>query len=220
MANPESLLAAILEKPDDPNTANRANDLLGEMFRGFPVENLKYLLLDPRDIVVKTGIWMTTELGYRCVPLLDDALPLLWSKSKQIRFWALEILAWAPPDRGTEISRGLELLSDEESSIRWKATDFAIRATDAQLLSALQYLEERHIQSSFATGLRLLLDQSSNASDATRSSLEDIDPLTVRFGLISAVRRRESHPELLRLAIDSHMSEEIKEMAGEWIRKR
>jgi hypothetical protein len=220
MANPENLLASILDKPDDPNTANRANDLLGEMFRGFPVENLKYLLLDTREIVVTTGIWMTTELGYRCVPLLDDALPLLWSKSKQIRFWALETLVWAPPDRDAEISRGLELLSDEESSVRWKATDFAIRATDAQLLSALQSFERRHIQSSFISGLRLLLDQSSNAFDATISSLKSSDPLTARFGLISAVRRRESRPELLQLAIDSHVSEEIKEVAGEWMRKR
>jgi hypothetical protein len=220
MGNPEALLSAILADPTNPNTANRANDLLREMFRGYPIENLRYLLLDSRELVVSTGIWMTTELGYRCVPLLDEALPLLWSESRQIRFWAIETLTWAPPDRAAEIARGLELLSDEEPSVRWKATDFAIRASEIQLLATLPYFEDSDKNPRFSAGIRLLLNEGSDALEVTMSSLESLDPVTARFGLISAVRRRESHPDLLRLALDHGDSEEIRKLAVEWLRKK
>src|SRR5882672_288042 len=74
-ADPRSSLAGVL-----------MNDLLAEFHRGYPLENLRFLLQNDNTELVKVGAWIASELGEKGKPLLNDVSPLLQHPKSRVRF--------------------------------------------------------------------------------------------------------------------------------------
>ena len=188
MDKAEELIDQIVASPRASNVGVLANDLLREFFRGYPIERLKALLLSQDVDVVSTGIWIASELGERNRPVLPDALALLDNPSKRVRFWALDSLFWALPERSYDLAKGVKMMEDVDPAVRWKALDFLTRASADQLGSALSALRSTEPNSTHVRGLEYLLNPVSSDPQSAISYLSSEDALLRKYGLVAAAR--------------------------------
>jgi hypothetical protein len=202
--------------PDNPRVSVLANELLGEFQRGYSLEKLRPLLLSPDRALASTAIWITSELGEMCRPLLGDALKLLGDPAKKTRFWAVDCLLWAPPSERHELASGVALIDDQEPSIRWKVMDFLSRASKEQLHAALSVIEDTGRGSSLAHGLSWLLSPAAEDDKAVISLLKSGDPLLRKFGVVAATRMHSASAEALSYASSTNDAE-IKQFADGWL---
>jgi hypothetical protein len=177
------------------------NDLLAEFHRGYPLENLRPLLLNDNTEIAKAGAWIASELGEKGEPLLNDVSPLLQHPDSRVRFSVIDcILLWADPSKGPELASVANLIGDPESRVRWKVMEFLSRATREQLAAALSYLETTNPQSKNIRGLRLLLGSGAqNPKDAT-AALNDQDVVMRKYGAVLARRTAGINKEALLYA--------------------
>ena len=194
VADPRSSLAGVL-----------MNDLLAEFHRGYPLENLRPLLLNDNTELVKAGAWIASELGEKGKPLLNDVSPLLQHPDSKVRFSAIDcILLWADPSKGPELASVVKLVEDPESRVRWKVMDFLSHATREQLSAALSYLEATNPRSKNIRGLRLLLGSDADNPREATVALQDQDGLMRKYGVVLARRVAEINrdPLLYAASID------------------
>jgi len=176
------------------------NDLLTEFHRGYPLENLLFLLRNDNPELVKIGAWIASELGEKGKLLLDDVSPLLQHPESKVRFSAINsLLLWADPSKGAELASVVNLIEDPEPRVRWKVMDFLSRATTEQLSAALSYLEVTNPLSKNIRGLRLLLAGVDNPKEAT-AALHDQDGLMRKYGVVLARRVAEINRDPLLYA--------------------
>ena len=86
--------------------------------------------------LVAIAVWITSELGMNCRPLLPDVVPLLAHPMQEIRYWALDSLFWTLPPNGCDLARAFNLLSDSEGGIRRKVLDLLFRLSTEQIEAA------------------------------------------------------------------------------------
>lgn len=184
----ETLMEEIEKAPRGVRAEQAANDLLREFFRGYPVEHLRFFLNSQDVDVVSTGVWIASELGERNKSILADVLRLLDHPVKKVRFWALDCLFWATPENSADFAKGVTMLEDVESSIRWKALDLTARLSASQLEAALNGIKLSNPTSDHLTGLEFLLNQDSRDPDLIISNLKSASPILRKYGLIAAVR--------------------------------
>jgi hypothetical protein len=196
----ERLIEETERSPRGLRAEQIANDLLGEFFRGFPVERLRPLLQSQDADTVATGAWIASELGEKSKPILGDVLRLLKHSSKKVRFWALDCLLWASSDQEADLVNGVSMMDDAESAIRWKALDTLTRMSAGQLGAALKSLSESTPESVHVQGLRFLLGCGADDFDSVISHLNSDSAQLRKYGLIAAVRLPEKSGEALEYA--------------------
>jgi len=196
----KELMDRLTTDPRSPLAGVWMNDLLAEFHRGYPLENLRFLLHNDNTELVKVGAWIASELGEKGKPLLNDVSPLLQHPESKVRFSAINcILLWADPSTGAELASVVRLIEDPESRVRWKVMDFLSRATREQLAAALSYLEATNPQSKNILGLRLLLTGADRPEEAT-AALHDQDGLMRKYGVVLARRVAEINKDPLLYA--------------------
>src|SRR5262245_45864713 len=95
-----------------------AGDLLTEVFRGYPVENLRQLLTCDSDTAARSGAWILSELGDRAAPLLDDSVRLLAHPLRYVRFFALDaVLVNATAGHGPVVAAAIALIVDPDDAV-------------------------------------------------------------------------------------------------------
>jgi hypothetical protein len=201
----EELTERLAADPRAPLAGVWMNDLLAEFHRGYPLENLRPLLLSDNTEVVKAGAWIASELGEKGKPLLNDVSPLLQHPDSRVRFSVIDcILLWADPSKGPELASVVDLIDDPESRVRWKVMEFLSRATREQLAAALSYLERTNPQSKNIRGLRLLLGSGAQNPKEATAALHDQDELMRKHGAVLARRLVEidKDPLLYAASID------------------
>src|SRR5438128_9103154 len=197
MDRARQLLKEVLDDPRSSNIGILANDLLGEFHRGFPVENLRKLLSSSDEEVVKTGVFIVSELGNKAVPLLADVVRLLKHPTKMVRFDSVDsVLTCAAPSNKAELASVIPLVDDTEGGVRWKAMDFLCRASEEQLEAALSFLSETEPGSTHLRGLRWLLSERGHDADEVMQFLQSRDALVRKYGVVAAVRmaKRNADP--------------------------
>lgn len=190
----DALLARILSGEDN----GLANQLLSELFAGYPVEKLRLLLRSENIEAAKAGAWIASELGEAAGPLVDDLVDLLAHPSKYVRFYVVDAMRLgAGTGEGRAIASTVELLVDPESAVRWKTMNFIARCSREQIVSSLPYLE----RTSFGPLLQqVLLENRSLVLEQMASG----DELQQRFAASTAGR--------VALAGDSSLLEELYEI--------
>lgn len=191
------LIERIAAAPEHDRVGTLANELLREFQEGYPLDDLRQLLKSNNEQLVAIAVWITSELGVNCRPLLPDVVPLLAHPMQRVRYWALDCLFWTSPENGCDLARAFNLLSDSESGIRRKVLDLLFRLSAEQLEAA--YVCGRHVilQPSIRDGLAWVLSADSMVPDKVEFAFRNPDPIHSKFGVVAAARLSESHPELL-----------------------
>jgi hypothetical protein len=103
----------LLAGEDIPGDEGRAaNDLLLEVLRGYPAQNLSRLIHSDDDTAVASGAFVVSELRERAAPILDEVDFLLGHPLRNARFDALDALdaldaalTAASPEHGATLAR-------------------------------------------------------------------------------------------------------------------
>jgi hypothetical protein len=201
----EGLAERIVSDPRSSQAGVWMSDLLAEFHRGYPLENLRPLILNNNTEVAKAGAWIASELGEKGKPLLNDIAPLLQHPDSKVRFSAIDcILVWADPSKGPELASVVILIEDPESRVRWKVMDFLSRATKEQLAAALSYIGATNPRSKNIRGLRLLLGSNAENPKEATAALRDQDDVMRKYGVVLARRVAEisRDPLLYAASID------------------
>jgi hypothetical protein len=107
-----------------------------------------------------------------------------------------------------------------QRSVRWKATDFLIRASADQLNEALQHLESSgREQCEIATDLRWLIRTHALNAEDIRSQLNSELSIQRKFGIAAAARSKQPNDSLLEEAANADDSE-IRDMADDVLSRR
>ncbi|MEU1389588.1 MULTISPECIES: hypothetical protein [unclassified Nonomuraea] len=196
----DDLMARILARPaDDEARGQAANDLLNELFDGYPVENLRVLLRSGDDDAVQTGAWLLSELGEPAEPLLDEVPGLLAHPRAQVRFFAVEFVLLAADERHADvIAQTLALSRAADTAIRWKVLHFLAMASTEQLMAGLSRLADPEV-GRLTAGL-VASDTEDPDPGEVVAALEGDDPVARLFAAAIATRMAEDDPALLRLA--------------------
>lgn len=131
----EDLIERILAHPADGDLVGvAANDLLSELYAGFPVENLARLLHSGDDRILPTATWLLSELVDLAAPLIDEVPALLSSPIRTVRYDAIAVVLENADERhGPIIAQVMNLSRDPDSAIRWKVLEFLTEALVEQL---------------------------------------------------------------------------------------
>lgn len=196
----DDLMARILARPaDDQVLGQAANDLLNELFGGYPVENLRALLHSGDDDAVQTGAWLLSELGEQAAPLLEEVPALLAHPQRQVRFFAVEFVLLAADERHADIiAQALTLSRASDTAIRWKVLHFLAMASTEQLMAGLSRLTDPEV-GRLTAGL-VASDTEDPDPGEVVAGLESDDPVTRLFAAAIAARMAEDDPALLRHA--------------------
>jgi hypothetical protein len=178
------------------------SELLTELFRGYPVERLRVLLVNENDQVAKAGAWLASELGGRVAPLAQDLEQLLEHPAAYVRFFALDsVLVGTTEEHGEVVSKAITRIVDPHQGVRLKVLTLLSRATEGQLRGGLPYLSTGSLTRPVAWVIGL-----SSAGDAAQeisSLLEDDDPTTQRFAVAGAARISVHDSMALERAVSS-----------------
>jgi hypothetical protein len=194
------LIERIQSAPQNDRVGVLSNELLREFQRGYPLVDLEYMLKSDDNDVVAVAIWITSELGEKCRPLLRSVIPLLDHPFQRVRFWALDCLLWASPEKGCDFAHGIALLNDPEDGIRRKVLDLLFRMSDEQLRAALSCSEGNRLSPGASDGLRWLLSDDGRLSDRIMDGLRSSDSDLRKFAAVGAARLSKQDKEPLHLA--------------------
>lgn len=194
------LIERIASAPDNERVGVLANELLREFQLGYPLEDLRELLRDTDEHLLATAVWITSELGAECRPLLPNVVPLLAHSLKRIRFFALDCVFWTPPQHGCDLARAVRLLNDPEDGVRWKVLDLLFRISTEQLKGAFLCPQAEILEPSHRDGLGWLLSGDSLDFGNIKGLLKSSDAALRKFGVVAAARERRVYPELVVFA--------------------
>ncbi|MEV4165389.1 hypothetical protein [Nonomuraea dietziae] len=206
----EDLIERILTHPADGElVGSAANDLLSELYAGFPVENLARLLHSGDDRILPTATWLLSELAELAVPLIDEVPALLSSPIRSVRYDAIAVaLETADEQHGPIIAQVMDLSRDPDGAVRWKVLDFLAHASVEQLEAGAACLPPGQVKE-LAEWLILQDDEEPDLAGIV-IRLEAGDPLTRLFAAAAAASL--SHKE------DTHLLEQAAVVEEEEIR--
>ncbi|MCK2216775.1 hypothetical protein MF672_023665 [Actinomadura sp. ATCC 31491] len=196
----DDLMELILSHPaDDETLGEAANDLLNELFGGYPVEQLRRLLRSGDDRALQTGAWLLSELGERAAPLMGEVPALLAHPRRQVRFFAVEFVLLAGDEQHADVIAQVVALSrDPDPSIRWKVLHFLAMASTEQLMAGLPRLTDPELGR--LTAALVAADAEDPDPGEIVAALDGDDPTARLFAAAIATRLAEDDPALLRHA--------------------
>ena len=164
-----------------------ANDLLREVFRGYPAHNLGRLIHSDSMKAVANGAFVVSELGAQAAPIIGEVDFLLGHPLREARFDALDAaLTAASVEHGAILAKAVMLVADADHAVRQKALRFLANATPDQLNAAVPHLEDRQI-ADLATWLASAGSDPASLPDI-RGRLQDPDKVTRMFAAAAAAR--------------------------------
>lgn len=187
----------------DPDNGPLANDLLQEIFQGHPVESLLDLIHSGDERLVKRGIWLASELGAKCHPILKEVSRLLDHPSEFVRYYAIDCMLTASRLGERElVQKVVSLLHDSSSAVRRKVMDFLARIEVERLSDAMDMSVTSALGADHVEGIGLIVS-SSNSPSEIREFIESDSPIRRRYGASAAARIYDSQTDLLHLALES-----------------
>lgn len=178
----------LLAGEDIPGEEGRAaNDLLREVARGYPAQNLSRLIHSDRAAAVASGAFVVSELGVHAVQIIGEVDFLLGHPLRDVRFDALDAaLVAASAEHRAILAKAVMLVDDADRAVRWKAVRFLANTTPDQLTAAAPYLKDRHVADLVAWLVSAGSDPASLPDIPSR--LRDPDKATRMFAAAAAAR--------------------------------
>ncbi|MET7327273.1 hypothetical protein [Nonomuraea sp. NPDC005650] len=200
---------------EDDVVGPAANDLLGELYDGYPVGNLAGLLHSGDDAAVRTATWLLSELGELAAPMMDEIPVLLAHPSAQVRFYAVEVvLVNGEARHGPAIARVINLSTDYDTGVRWQVLGFLASASTDQLAAGAANLQAGPVKE--LAGWLVRLDDEEPDPREVLARLEGPDPTARLFAAAAAGRLSEEDTGLLEHAVNAE-DEEIRTFAQRWL---
>lgn len=194
-----SATQSMLEYILNGGNGGAANDLVSAFYAGYPVEQLRLLLESGDEHVLKTGVWIASELGNRAAPVLDDVAPLLNHSSDYIRYYALEAIATnASAAHDHVLARAVQCVRDPNAEVRAQALRCLSWMTDEQINRCIASTDDPALRILLAWLLDLQATESRTQDIVHR--LVDADPLVQRFAVVAARRLGPFDPMPLQRA--------------------
>ncbi|MFI7129036.1 hypothetical protein ACIBQ1_25260 [Nonomuraea sp. NPDC050153] len=192
-----------------------ANDLLSELYEGYPVGNLAGLLHSGDDSAVRTATWLLSELGELAAPMMDEIPALLAHPSAQVRFYAVEVvLVNGEARHGPTIAQVINLSTDYDTGVRWRVLGFLAAASTDQLVAGAANLAAGPVKELAEWLIRLDFEEPDPREVLAR--LEGPDPTARLFAAAAAGRLSEEDTGLLEHAVNAE-DEEIRTFAQSWL---
>jgi HEAT repeat protein len=124
-----------------------ANELLGCIFHGYPVENIDRLVYSGNDQAVQAAAWVISELGAEASQLLGEIQFLLSHPARNARFFAVSAtLATASANDGVLLAKATSLISDAEEAVRWQALRLLSRLPASHLQAAAAHITKANLR--------------------------------------------------------------------------
>jgi hypothetical protein len=138
----DELIELLLSGERDPEEQGAAaNELLAQVQRGYPAQNLSRLTRSDSSRAVANGAFVVSELGAQAAQIIDEVAFLLGHPLRDARFDALDAaLTSASGEHGAILAKAVMLFADPDEAVRWKALNFLAKSTGDQLAAALLYL--------------------------------------------------------------------------------
>ena len=132
------LISDLLERIiSDDYDSNVLDTVINLIYSSRDPSSLLILFNSPRQTAQLNAIYILSEVGAVCRPLLEKAVEFTGHAHWQARFWALGcILAGAMPADGRALAAGTLLLCDGDSRVRSKAIDFVSRLDESKVVAA------------------------------------------------------------------------------------
>ena len=186
-----------------PESGTLTNDLLDQFHRGYPIENLRGLLLTHDERLLKAGIWIASELGTKCRPLCKEISALLTHPNFYVRFFVIDcVLSTLHEDNDELILRVACLLDDPNAVVRRKVMDFLARIPIEKLSHVLQIPEFSKLGREHKEGIETIVSDAQSLDKIRQFILCD-HPILRKYGASAAARIYKSQPDLLNLALES-----------------
>ena len=184
----DELIEMLLAGEDFPGEEGRAaNDLLLEVLRGYPAQNLGRLIHSDNIEAVKSGAFVVSELGARAAQVLDEVDFLLSHPVRNARYDALDAaLVGASPEHGAILAKAIMLVNDPDYAVRKKSIKFLTNSTRDQLAAAIPSLAHHHV-AELVAWLAAVGNDAVHLPDIL-SRLHDTDKTTRMFAAAAAAR--------------------------------
>jgi len=191
----DELLARIVAGDD----TGLGNELLKEMFRGYPVENLVQLLSSGNEQVVQSGTWIASELARDARPILRYLIPLFDHPNVRVRYYSVEtVLTAATDEDGEVVGNAISRITDNERPVRRMAFELMARADRSPLVAGVPYIEDPEIIALLKWAMEV--DSESRDDDEIAARLRESDGLGWLFAVVAAARVYGRNPYYLQLA--------------------
>jgi hypothetical protein len=202
----DELITRLLDGENDAT----ANELLKEVFAGYPVAALRPLIYSDKQAAVAASAWLLSELGPSAAPLLADVPHLLNHRMRNARFFAIEaVLRVATIDQAPLVAQAVALILDPDEAVRRKVVQLLSRLEHDCLAATLSFLPTERL----AALMRWLVElREESAGEAIVARLGDPDRATRLFAAAGAARMRDRRPAMLDVAAHSD-DEEIRVFA-------
>ena len=196
----DQLVTDLLLDPEAFERSSRAAQLLDQFFMGYSPDKLRPLLRHEDNKVVRSAIWIASELGETGTQFLDCAITLLERNDSKIRFFALDVIMVATArHRSEEFYRITQSLEDKTAGVRNAAIRHMDRASNGQITAALEHFKKSY-QPVHNSGLQKLLNPQSNEPAEVEAMIDAPDALWRKYGALVAARLYNKVPRLLMLA--------------------
>lgn len=188
---PDEMIDRLLDPLCDTGDGEVANELLSAFWNGYPLENLRRLLV---PATIGSAAFIAAELGQKIRPLLKEVAALTADESVRVRMDAIIAISHCTTwEDGWAVAKIVGALGDSHERVRWMASR-ALRYMDSSPLTAgLKYLHSEDpdsvlgsLNSAFVTIER----HRKSAGAALEQLLRHEDPIARRFGAAIAVRPR------------------------------
>lgn len=184
----DELIEMLLAGEDFPGEEGKAaNDLLLEILRGYPAQNLGRLVHSDNSEAVKSGAFVISELGAQAGQIPEEVDFLLSHPVRNARYDALDAaLVGVSPAHGTILAKAIMLVNDPDYAVRKKAIKFLTNSTPDQLAAAIPFLADHEVAD-------LVAWLAAVGNDATRlpdiqGRLDDPDKTARMFAAAAAAR--------------------------------
>ncbi|MER9008640.1 hypothetical protein [Mesorhizobium sp. M0199] len=213
------MMSKLLE-PGYEGDGELANALRSEFLKGFPLENLRQLLVSSNVQTQAAAVFITVEtvfrLGFELNCVVAEIANLLDSKSSTIRFDAIQTLrSCTTPADGAFLGRVMLRLDDEHAGVRWSVVKFICFAQRWQLRLGVENAAALRPDPAFAMLVNAYGRYFMPSAKDRRRLLEDPDAVLRRFAAAVAIRPRDVIIERFVAMAEQSDDAEVRKIASD-----
>ena len=188
---PDEMVDKLLDPFSDTNDGVVVNNLLDEFWRGYPIENLRRLLV---PATIGNAAFLVSELGQRIRPLIREVADLLEDETPRVRGDAISALAQCTTwEDGWAVAKVIKAIGDPHDGVRRTACNALRYMESSKMRAGLEYLrlhEPASVFSTFRNAFLAIESQPRKAIATIEKLLHSDDPVARRFGAAMIVRPR------------------------------
>jgi hypothetical protein len=186
---------------------------MGYFQRGYDIEKLRPLLRSESERVLRSAVWIASELADTTGAFVQEAVDALQSHDRFVRYYSLDVLMLGTSRaRCHQFHNIAAALEDADAAVQEKAMFLLSRANAAQIQEASDYYRVQE-SSTHEFGLQMMSRGNDLGLPDLQSMLGAQDSLLRKYGAIVAERLYPRYKEALE-GLTSVEDESVKAFAS------